>query len=279
MIKQICKDFLSFLQDHYNKNNFWRNNSLEKYERAFRSVPPVRLKEYFDLYLEDHMPQFLPTLTALKEFARAQPTAREEWFLFDRGTFCRHCRTDDEGKEGGWRILWTEYYDPNAGLRGEGQTINDTISPRCNCEAAETLKGELWTDMIRTIIRIDPKAAIRYDHWCEPNCTHCLKVGAEPAKIAGKQRATHQSNLMWKLRIENGYVEIIEEDGQRYYSAIWEHDFWTTSMAKVMAHSVGWTIPDEVLARKKKKVKKKDQKNLLLDETVDKIFTIYQYGV
>ena len=121
------------------------------------------------------MPQFLPTLTALKEFVKAQATAREEWFLFDRGTFCQHCRTDDEGKEGGWRIIWTEYYDPNAGLRGDGQTINDTISSRCNCEAAETLKGVLWTDTIRTILKIDQKAAIRYEHLCGPNCKHCQK--------------------------------------------------------------------------------------------------------
>ena len=66
MNREVCRKFLSFLQDHYKQQSYWSNSSLKLYEQAFKNVPADFLERCFDKYLQDHMPKFLPTLTGVK---------------------------------------------------------------------------------------------------------------------------------------------------------------------------------------------------------------------
>ena len=43
-----------------------------------------------------------------------------------RGIFCLNCRTDDNGKEGGFRIIWARFYSPK--LKIEIKDIGDELN-------------------------------------------------------------------------------------------------------------------------------------------------------
>lgn len=278
MNREICRKFLSFLQDHYRQKSFWRNTSLEHYEQAFLNVPSEFLEKCFDKYLQDHMPTYLPNLTNLKGFVKAQPNCREAWFLSEKSLYCIHCRTDDYGLEGSYRVIWARFYSPK--LRKD---INETYSARCTDHQCEANKGtgRSFIEITADIRKIDSKAVIRYDHYCGPNCTEC-KIGDRKAATEGRVRATYQGSDMWEHRIKNGYVEIKEIDGQKRYCPIWEHSIWATSMGRVQAKEIGWERPEHVLQaerkRKRTRARKsgvKSTKEHLSDSNIDKMFGPY----
>lgn len=278
MNRETCRKFLSFLQDHYNKNNFWRNSSLEHYEEVFKNVPRNYLENCFNQYLQKHMPQFLPTLTAIQGFVKAQPNCREAWFLSDKSLYCKHCRTDEHGLEGSYRVIWVRFYSPK-----KREDINLTLSARCTDHQCEANKGtgRSFTEITRDILSIDSKAVIRYDHYCGPNCDHC-KVGDRKAETEGRVRATYQGSDMWEHRIKHGYVEIKEIDGQRRYCPVWEHSIWATSMGRVQAKELNWERPEHVLQAERKRKRTRGRKNgvkstkeHLSDSNIDKIFKPY----
>jgi len=261
MNEQTIHKFLSRLADQYGKNHFYIRNFKPLYLAAFAKVPSRLLEIWLDDYFQNNMPQFIPPLTAVKDFIRAKSQCKDEWFLVDRGIFCLNCRTDDDGKTGGFRIIWARFYSPK--LKRE---INKTISARCDCESSKGT-GRTWNEVVDEIIGIDPKATIRHDYYDHDR--------------GGQIRATYQSDDMWEYRIKGGYVKIEETPDQNYYIPVWEHDYWTTSMASRTAKTVGWEIPEFVLEKRKKKKavqnRSKKKYGALSDEAIDAIFTIYDY--
>ena len=275
MIKPICEKFLSFLQDHYKKNSFWRNSSLEHYEKVFANVPAKFLRNCFDLYCQNHMPQFLPTLAQIQEFVKAQSGCKDSWFHSEKNLYCKHCRSDEHGLEGSYRVVTAQFYSPK-----KQKEVNLTLSARCTDENCEAYKGSgrTYLEIIRDIMSVDSKALIRYDHWHTADCKHCSSTSTKEGRV----RATYQGNDMWKHRIKNGYVEIKEQDGQRYYHPIWEHPIWATSMGRVMAKEIGWERPESVLRAERKKKSKRARnsgygstKKALTDSAIDKMFGPY----
>lgn len=254
MNQQIIKTFLSRIADHYGKNAYWINNFKDLYNTAFGRVPARLLETWLDDYLINHMPTFCPTLPDVKEYIRSKPMARDEWFLVDRGIFCEHCRTDEEGKDGGLRVISARYYS-----KEDQKEKTIVVSAQCDCPATQGT-GRIWTDTIEEIKKTDPKATIHFDYY--------------DFDLGGKISAVHQSDEMWRHRVKHGYVTTEEENDQLYYVPVWDHHFWTTSMGRVVAKNIGWTIPQEVLLRKSTK---KPKNSMLSDSAVDAIFSPYGY--
>ena len=258
MNKVIIKKFLSKIADQYGKNAFYIRNFSKSYEEVFKKVPSYLLDAYFDDYWENHAPQFIPTLPQIKEFVRSRPQARDEWFLTDRGVYCLNCRTDEDGKEGGIRVIWARFYSPK-----QKRDINITTSARCCCSASMG-SGRMWNEVVEDIKKIDSKAAIRHDFYDHEKGT--------------RVRASYQGDALWKHRIKKGYV-IIEEDsddGVRYYKPVWDHPYWPTSMGHYTAKLIGWDVPEEVQERRAK-VRAKNQRANSFESAVTKLFKAYSY--
>ena len=263
MNEQIIYKFLSRLADQYRKDAYWIKNFKELYIAAFAKVPSRFLEGWLQDYLVNHMPQWCPTITAVKEFVRAKPMSREEWFLADRGVYCEHCRSIDDGSDGGHRILDVKYYS-----QIQQKEIRTRISAQCDCSASQGT-GRVYTETIRAITEQDPNATIHYDYWdFDRGC---------------KVSAVHQSDQMWEHRVKHGYIKIEEQGEQRYYVPVWENEIWETSMGRVIAKTIGWDLPEDVLDRrakrqaKRNRSDKKNKKHLLSDSAVDAIFSHYDY--
>ena len=263
MTEQIIHKFLSRLADQYRKDAYWIRNFKELYNKAFRKIPPRLLESWLEDYLINHMPDFCPNITQIKEFLRAKPLSKNEWFLADKATYCMHCRTEQDGSDGGLRVLSVKYYHPE-----KKEDIRLTVSAQCDCPATQG-RGRVYTETIKAFKEIDPKAVIHYDYW--------------DFDRGGKVSAVHQSDEMWEHRVKHGYVEIEEDGDNRYYVPNFDHDFWATSMGRVTAKTIGWELPEEVIDKRKKRIASVDRKRksrnkaLLSDSAVDAIFSHYDY--
>ena len=260
----IIQKFLSRLADQYNKKAFWIKNFKELYCKAFAKVPNRFLETWLEDYLINEMPTYCPNITDIKKFIRAKPMAEDEWFLADGKEYCMHCRSEDDGSDGGIRVLSVKYWHPE-----RREDVRITVSAQCYCPAS-TVTGRIYTQTIDVFKKIDPNAVIHYDYW--------------DSERGGKVSAGHQSDEMWEHRVKHGYVYIEEEDdGQSYYKPNWDHDFWTSSMARVMAKTVGWELPDHIIEKRNKLKASRDRSNgkrknhLLSDKAVDAIFSHYDY--
>tara|TARA_Y100000593_G_C4274842_1_gene319487 strand:+ start:356 stop:1147 length:792 start_codon:yes stop_codon:yes gene_type:complete len=263
MNDQIIQKFLSRLADQYRKDAYWIRNFKELYIKAFAKVPPRFLETWMEDYLINHMPQWCPSITQVKEFIRAKPMSQDEWFLADKKEYCMHCRSEDDGSDGGLRILSVKYYHP---VRKED--VRMTVSAQCDCPASQGT-GRIYTDTIKALQKVDPKAVIHVDYW--------------DFDRGGKISALQQSDEIWEHRIKHGYAELKEIDGQMYYMPIWDHDYWATSMGRVTAKTIGWEIPEEIIEKRNKMIaargrsNKKRKNSLLSDSAVDAIFSHYGY--
>ena len=233
-VRDVARGFLSLLADAYNKNAYWISNELRHWEEVFAKVPPARLNAWLDEYYQNEAGKGqysgCPRLSEVKEWIRTRQGCEPKWFLRDRGVLCKSCRTDDEGAEGGMRVIWGRWWDPV-----EGREIEETWSARCDCEAAEGV-GIDWRQSVQAVIAADPKARLTWDRWDD-------EAGA-------RVRATDGGEHLWEHRVRNGYVEIIEEeDGSLSYSPVWDHPIWASSMGELVADRLGWSLPESVKDR------------------------------
>ena len=220
----VVEQFLSKLQDQYNKNSYWRNNVKALWFDAFRRVPIVKLQQLFDRYFQREMGPFLPALSHVIDYVKAD--VGEKYFIIDRGTYCHHCRDDANGHSGGFRRLEMRYYDPKA-KDGRGDTVTFDGVARCDCEAAKGSGGN-FKDVVRKVMAIDPHAVCR--------------VSSQDDLLAV------DSELMWSMRINRGYVQMSRDEHGEYFEPIWTHRFWRSSLGFAVAHQLDWVMPDNILA-------------------------------
>lgn len=261
MNTNLIAAFLSYCDDTWKKGFHYRKNTASILERSLARVPSKVLQVIFEDYKENHMSTFAQNAAEIKRYVREHRLSQDEWFLIDRGVFCRNCRTDEEGKEGGWRVLWARYQETDE--RGETKERSDTWSCRCDCEPAQTLNGVDWRITARRIRAQDPNAAIRWDHWCGPECQTCASLGLRPRTTEGRMRATLQSDEIWNLRVKEGYFSL-DEDG---YAPIWEHSIWLTSIGHMIIkeveeqHGVRLVPPEHVREARRKRATKDMRKD------------------
>lgn len=230
----VVEKFLSRLQDQYGKNTYWRNNVKNLWYDAFERVPATKLQQLFDRYFQRKMGPFLPPLSELVEYVKAD--VGERYFLVDRGIFCHHCRDDPKGSSGGFRRLEMRYWDPKA-KDGQGDHVVFNGVARCDCEAAKG-SGGTYRDVARKIMAIDSHAVIR--------------VSSQDDVMA------MDTEQMWEHRIKRGYVRLAEDEHGEYYEPIWSHRFWRSSMGLSVVVQLGWEMPKEMqkiyLSAKKKRM-------------------------
>ena len=261
MNNNLIAAFLSYCDDTWKKGFHYRKNTAAILDRSLARVPSNVLQVIFEDYKENDMSTFAMNAAEIKRYVREHRLSRDEWFLIDRGVFCDHCKTDEEGKEGGWRVLWARYQDTDE--RGNTKERSDTWSCRCDCEPAQTLNGVDWRVTARRIRAQDPNAAIRWDHWCGPECETCASLGLRPRKTEGKMRATLQSDQIWEHRVKSGYFT--DEGGE--YAPNWEHSIWYTSIGHMIireieeSHGVRLVPPEHVREGRRKRANKDARKD------------------
>jgi len=261
MNNNLIAAFLSYCDDTWKKGFHYRKNTAAILDRSLARVPSNVLQVIFEDYKENDMSTFAMNAAEIKRYIRDHRLSRDEWFLIDRGVFCDHCKTDDAGKEGGWRVLWARYQDTDE--RGNTKERSDTWSCRCDCEPAQTLNGVDWRVTARRIRAQDPNAAIRWDHWCGPNCQTCDSLGLRPRKTEGKMRATLQSDQIWEHRVKSGYFS--DEGGE--YAPNWSHSIWLTSIGHMIireieeSHGVRLVPPEHVREARRKRANKDARKD------------------
>jgi hypothetical protein len=229
----IIEKFLSKLQDQYNKNTYWRNNVKSLWIDAFKKVPAVKLQQLLDRYFQREMGAFLPALSHVIDFVKAD--VGERYFIVERGIYCHHCRDDANGTTGGFRKLEMRYYDPKA-KDGRGDHVVFNGVARCDCEASKGSGGN-FKDVFRKICKIDPHAICR--------------VSSQDDIMA------IDTEEMWSMRIKRGYVRLCRDDVGEYFEPIWEHRFWTSGLGFAVAHQLDWEMPESVKAVALRKQRKR----------------------
>ena len=269
--EEIVKRFVSTVADMTNAGGWWVNSTREHFISVLKNVPPQKLKPMLDEYVREVLEGEKPTPKLIRDWISAKDGSDPLWFKKNQqGYFCNHCAQDAQGMEGGMRIVWARFYSPK-----QKKEINTTFSARCTCEASKGLKGRNYEQCIRGILLADPKAVIRIDHWCGPDCTVC----DEPARTEGKKRATYQSDDMWRHRVKEGYMGF-DEETQKYYP-IWEHKIWATALGRVICKQLGIERPQSVIDEMKRRRASRASRDknydstLLPDETIDKLFKPY----
>lgn len=275
--RQILKDFISAVANQTGVGGWWVVKWREHFYSMFIKIPPTKLQFYLDNYLRHHFEGDKPPVPlTIKKFILSKSDASKEWFFKDQGNvYCRDCRTDEHGKEGGNIVVWYRFKNPKT-----SKYETDTFSARCICEPCITLglTGKNYQQKIRSILLVDPNATIRRDHYCGPDCSIC-GPNDKKSNTFGKVRASMQSDDMFLHRVKEGYFGY-DNDSDVYYP-IWEHDIWASSLGRIVARSLGLERPDFVLDKEKKRrrIRRKNNPNWdstrLPDETIDKMFGPY----
>jgi len=231
---EIIFKFLSNVADHYDKNTFWRKSQHALYKRKFANIPDSFLIKSFLDYLTHKMTgqtKFVPTVANVSEYVQGQTGFMKHWLSVPLDKeYCRHCRTDEIGKSGGWRTIF--FY----GMRGDTKRMGELIvSAKCDCELGEKLTGAGYETVMMQLLNSDPNAEVAVDRYDQ--------------QLGRKIQARHLTNYHWDQILARGYVRygIAEagEDTDRLYP-IWESPFWITPEGEVAAGLYGWTIPEHI---------------------------------
>ena len=97
----------SNLADHFKRNHFWIKSQYGLYIKKFRNVPENYLTQAFQDYLINEL-EWLPTIKQVVHYMTTQRNDfKHHWHSIPVDeTYCEHCRTDDEGKTGGFREVY-----------------------------------------------------------------------------------------------------------------------------------------------------------------------------
>ena len=217
---QILYTFLSRLADHYNKNSFWRESQLKLYSLKFAQIPDSFLKESLKNWLIEKMGPFIPTLPEIYEFVKQQRGFEKYWeYHYRGGDYCLDCRSDSEGKTGGYRNIFIWGYK-------DGIPKGRLHLAKCDCIPALTLKGPTYHELIAKMESVHPEAQITYSFY-------------DGTRIVDSQS---QSNFAWEERIVRGTVSRGSDGG---YNIVWGHDFWRTSIGIRILECNNIEIPEE----------------------------------
>ena len=249
--------FLSKMADHYDKKVFWIKNWHPLYEHKLKHLPIPYLKKALGQYLTDYLPPFLPTLPQFCEYIYKRPDFSKHWLTVgDDETYCMHCRTTIDGKEGGMRQIYYYGYIKSLGRVGERQ-----YASKCDCYLAKRGKAELYTETVSWMKAQQPDAEVTVNYFCE---------------MDGKQiTAKEQSSITWTRRLEAGiwrYGIAEENEDEEDVYPNWEHPMWTSIFGQWMIDTYDLEPPQAIaealLMRKDTKKADRFAKRMRLKEKV-----------
>lgn len=228
---RLCWQFLSRLKDHHQQSIFWMRGQYSLYVKKFRNLPEEFLKAAFTDYLSDIMPSWLPTLPQVAEYLYNRPDFQSHWHTVNLDeTYCIHCRTDDIGKQGGFRMIHYYGYIPQI------DRIDERIfGANCDCPLGSKVTRCPLQAELRSLQSWDPEAEIHVDYF--------------DVDRGRKIQAREQSSIAFQDSLDKGILRKGDpennENPQAYY-AVWTHPFWTSSMGKLMCMRFGFKMPPNV---------------------------------
>jgi len=224
---QIIFRFLSNLCDHYNKNNFWIKSQYTLYIKKFKNIPEGYLIKSFQDYLMNEL-EWLPTVKKVADYLQSRHDFKTHWHSVPPDqTYCQDCRTDDDGKEGGFREVYFYGYRQSLQRKAEAH-----YKGACTCDLAAKSQHRSYLEIMDWMRAQDEFAEI-----------HCSFYDATSDRIVPAQE---QSNHHWQKKIEAGIIRIDEND---QIAACWEHPMWGSVFGAMMCKRYGFEMPPEVQER------------------------------
>jgi len=224
---QIIFRFLSNLADHYNKNTFWIKSQYTLYIKKFKNIPEPYLIHSFQDFLMNEL-EWLPTVKKVAEYLHSRPDFKTHWHSvpLDK-TYCEHCRTDEEGKEGGFREVYFYGYRQSLQRKAEAH-----YKGACTCELASKSPHKSYLEIMDWMRAQDQFAEI-----------HCSFYDPTSDRIVPAQE---QSQHHWQKKIDAGIIDV-SEDGE--IIACWDHPMWSSVFGAMMCKRYGFEMPPEVEQR------------------------------
>jgi len=189
---QIIFRFLSNLADHFKRNHFWIKGQYGLYAKKFRNVPESYLKQAFQDYLINEL-EWLPTIKQIVHYMTTQRNDfKTHWHTIPvNETYCQHCRTDEEGKEGGFREIY--FYGFRQSLQKKAEAH---YKGACDCELASKSNHAPYTEIVDWMRKQDNFAEI-----------HVSFYDANTDRIVPAQE---QSRHHWQKKIDDGIIYLDE---------------------------------------------------------------------
>lgn len=256
---QIIFRFLSNLSDHHGKGPYWIRSQFPLYQRKFYNIPKDYLKKAFFDYLLDTMPGWLPTLPQVAEKIYERDDFRGHWHTINLDShYCQHCRTDLEGKEGGFRHIFYYGYRPDINRVCEFRTVAN-----CDCELGKKNTRAPLHKTLEWLRGWDSAAEIHVSYWCEET----------QRQVDPKEEAS----ITWQKKIERGifrYGDATQGEDPSALYACWDHPSWSSSIGEWQCRAHGFEMPPEVreryLMRPRLDKKKKFSDMVTLRRTIGK---------
>ena len=231
---KIIHRFLSNLADHHGKNVFWIRSQFPTYQRKFRNIPRDYLKIAFLDYLTDVMPSWLPTLPKVAAEIYKREDFQGHWHTIDlEDYFCRNCRSDADGKEGGFRHIFYYGFIPSKNKIGEYRCVAN-----CDCELGKKNTRSPLHVTLDWLRNHDDDAEIHVSYWCE-NDNRMI----DPKELASST---------WQKRVEWGILRFGDPEQNEDQHALypnWEHPTWYGPTGQWQCDRYGYTMPPEVRER------------------------------
>jgi len=224
---QIVFRFLSNLADHYNKNTFWIKSQYTLYIKKFKNIPEVYLIKSFQDYLMNEL-EWLPTVKKVAEYLHSRHDFKTHWHSVPLDqTYCEHCRTDDDGKEGGFREVYFYGYVQSLQKKAEAH-----YKGSCTCDLGAKSQHRSYLEIMDWMRGQDEFAEV-----------HCSFYDATSDRIVPAQEQSHHH---WQKKIDAGIIRIDEND---QIAACWEHPLWGSVFGAMMCKRYGFEMPPEVEER------------------------------
>ena len=172
--------------------------------------------------------EWLPTVKKVAEYLHIRPDFKTHWHSVPLNkTYCEHCRTDDEGKEGGFREIYFYGYRQSLQKKAEAH-----YKGACNCELASKCPHKSYLEIMDWMRAQDQFAEI-----------HCSFYDPTSDRIVPAQE---QSQHHWQKKIDAGIIDV-SENGE--IIACWDHPMWSSVFGAMMCKRYGFEMPPEVEQR------------------------------
>tara|TARA_R110000772_G_scaffold181707_2_gene293026 strand:- start:6254 stop:7237 length:984 start_codon:yes stop_codon:yes gene_type:complete len=230
---QIIFRFLSNLADHYNKNTFWIKSQYGLYLKKFKNIPENWLMNLFQDYLINEM-EWLPTIKKVSEYMTSRHDFQMHWHSVPLDqTYCENCRTDSEGKEGGFREVYFYGFRQSLNKKAEAH-----YKGSCNCTLASKSNHKSYLEIMDWMRAQDNFGEI-----------HCSYFDPDSNRIVTAQE---QSKHHWDKKIAFGIIrrgdpELGEDEGAVF--ACWDHPLWISVYGEAMCERYGIEMPPEIVEK------------------------------
>ena len=191
----------------------------------FERIPNEFLTESLKNWLIEEMGSFIPTVPQVYEFVRNQRGFEKHWEYYYRGgDFCLECRSDKDGKEGGYRNVFVWGYKIENGVEVPKGRLHIA---KCDCIPAQSLTGPNYHELMEKIRSV------------HPDLEEMTVSYFNGDRIVDSKS---QTRFVWEQRVQRGTV--FKVDGG--YEVNWDHSFWNTASGVRILEYNNVEVPEHI---------------------------------